>query len=55
MPTRQRIAIVAAVRWSGRPSEDNLEQFMKIVKEMKLPMKQLRGFATNVANYQPLG
>ena len=32
---------------------DNMAKFVPIVKE--LPYNKLRGFATNVANYQPLG
>lgn len=35
--------------------EDNLEKFMKLLKDMELPVSKLRGFATNTANYQPLG
>jgi len=35
--------------------ENNLEKFMRMLKSMELPMKKIRGFATNVANYQPLG
>lgn len=33
--------------------ENSMEAFMKVIKGMDLP--QIRGFATNVANYQPLG
>jgi len=35
--------------------EDNLEKFMALLKDAAFPMKKIRGFATNVANYQPLG
>jgi len=35
--------------------ENNIEKFMGILKHMDLPMTKIRGFATNVANYQPLG
>jgi len=35
--------------------EDNLEKFMAVLKEMALPFQKMRGFSTNVANYQPLG
>eukprot|EP00443_Scrippsiella_acuminata_P095960 CAMPEP_0115590268 /NCGR_PEP_ID=MMETSP0272-20121206/9678_1 /TAXON_ID=71861 /ORGANISM="Scrippsiella trochoidea, Strain CCMP3099" /LENGTH=684 /DNA_ID=CAMNT_0003025461 /DNA_START=60 /DNA_END=2112 /DNA_ORIENTATION=+ len=35
--------------------EDNLEKFMRSVQELQFPMSKIRGFATNVANYQPLG
>lgn len=33
--------------------ENNIREFTSIVEE--LPYRKLRGFATNVANYQPLG
>jgi len=39
--------------WMGW--ENNLEKFMRMLKLMELPMNKVRGFATNVANYQPLG
>jgi len=39
--------------WMGW--ENNLQKFMAILKRMDLPMKRVCGFATNVANYQPLG
>ena len=32
---------------------DNMAKFVQILKE--LPYSSLRGFATNVANYQPIG
>jgi cellulose 1,4-beta-cellobiosidase len=35
--------------------ENNLEKYIAILKEMSLPFNKIRGFATNVANYQPLG
>merc|ERR1712190_46449 len=35
--------------------EDNLDKFVALVKGMDLPMTKLRGFSTNVANYQALG
>jgi cellulose 1,4-beta-cellobiosidase len=35
--------------------EDNLEKFMAQLKSMDLPFDKMRGFSTNVANYQPLG
>jgi len=35
--------------------EDNLEKFMALLKKDKFPMDKIRGFALNVANYQPLG
>merc|ERR1712190_313879 len=35
--------------------EDNLDKFVALVKGMDLPMSKLRGFSTNVANYQALG
>jgi cellulose 1,4-beta-cellobiosidase len=35
--------------------ENNLLKFMNILKEMDLPVSKIRGFATNTANYQPLG
>lgn len=35
--------------------EDNLEKFMNLLKGIHLPVSKIRGFATNVANYQPLG
>lgn len=34
---------------------DNLKKFLALLKSMELPMAKVRGFATNVANYQPLG
>jgi len=33
--------------------ENSMEKFMRVLKGMNLP--KIRGFATNVANYQPLG
>jgi cellulose 1,4-beta-cellobiosidase len=35
--------------------EENLVKFVTLVKGMDLPMAKLRGFSTNVANYQALG
>jgi len=35
--------------------QDNLMGFMRILRRMDLPVSKMRGFATNVANYQPLG
>lgn len=35
--------------------EDNLEKYLNLLKEMALPFDKIRGFTTNVANYQPLG
>lgn len=35
--------------------EQNLEDFMNMLKSMDMPYSKMRGFATNVANYQPLG
>merc|ERR1711920_335766 len=35
--------------------ESNIEKFMSQLKAMALPFNKIRGFATNVANYQPLG
>jgi len=35
--------------------EDNLDKFVALVKDMDLPVSKLRGFSTNVANYQALG
>jgi len=35
--------------------ENNLKYFMNMLKGMALPWNKIRGFATNVANYQPLG
>jgi len=35
--------------------ENNMEKFMKSLKALDLPFHKIRGFATNVANYQPLG
>merc|ERR1719223_2352482 len=37
--------------WMGW--ENSMEKFMRVLKGMNLP--KIRGFATNVANYQPLG
>jgi len=37
--------------WMGW--ENSMEKFMQVLKDMNLP--KIRGFATNVANYQPLG
>jgi len=34
--------------------ENSMESFMKVLKEIDMPTT-IRGFATNVANYQPLG
>jgi len=35
--------------------EDNLEKFVTLIKDIDLPIAKIRGFATNVAGYQPLG
>jgi len=35
--------------------EANLEKFMRILRAMEMPMTKVRGFSTNVGNYQPLG
>jgi cellulose 1,4-beta-cellobiosidase len=35
--------------------EDNAEKFLMLLKGMDLPVTKMRGFATNVANYQPVG
>jgi len=35
--------------------EDNTEKFVSLLKGMDFDLNSLRGFATNVANYQPLG
>uniref|UniRef100_A0A7S2F6F8 Glucanase n=1 Tax=Alexandrium andersonii TaxID=327968 RepID=A0A7S2F6F8_9DINO len=35
--------------------QDNLMDFMRMLRRMDLPFRKMRGFATNVANYQPLG
>jgi len=35
--------------------EDSIKDFMTTLKYMDLPLSHIRGFATNVANYQPLG
>eukprot|EP00451_Oxyrrhis_marina_P003721 CAMPEP_0204270134 /NCGR_PEP_ID=MMETSP0468-20130131/18266_1 /ASSEMBLY_ACC=CAM_ASM_000383 /TAXON_ID=2969 /ORGANISM="Oxyrrhis marina" /LENGTH=439 /DNA_ID=CAMNT_0051245625 /DNA_START=44 /DNA_END=1363 /DNA_ORIENTATION=+ len=35
--------------------DNNLQGFLKLLDDMKLPLDKVRGFATNVANYQPLG
>lgn len=35
--------------------ENNLEDFMKMLKGLDMPVDKIRGFATNVANYQALG
>lgn len=35
--------------------ENNLEAFMTVLKDMDMPLASVRGFSTNVANYQPLG
>jgi len=35
--------------------QDNLESFMSTLAAMDLPVDKMRGFATNVANYQPVG
>mmetsp|Transcript_79802 Transcript_79802/g.247953 ORF Transcript_79802/g.247953 Transcript_79802/m.247953 type:complete len:762 (+) Transcript_79802:86-2371(+) len=35
--------------------ENNLEKFMTMLHDLDLPLDKIRGFATNVANYQPLG
>jgi len=35
--------------------QDNLIDFMRMLRRMDLPFNKMRGFATNVANYQPLG
>jgi cellulose 1,4-beta-cellobiosidase len=34
---------------------DNLDKYLSLLKDMDLPFDKMRGFATNVANYQPLG
>lgn len=34
---------------------DNLDKYLALLKGMDLPFDKMRGFATNVANYQPLG
>jgi cellulose 1,4-beta-cellobiosidase len=34
---------------------DNLDKYLALLKQMDLPFDKMRGFATNVANYQPLG
>jgi cellulose 1,4-beta-cellobiosidase len=34
---------------------DNLQKYLSLLKDMNLPFDKMRGFATNVANYQPLG
>jgi len=33
----------------------NLQDFLQTLRGMNLPLSKVRGFATNVANYQPLG
>merc|ERR1711966_99548 len=33
----------------------NLEKFMAVLKDMALPFDKMRGFSTNVANYQTIG
>jgi len=35
--------------------QDNLRDFLEMLQKMNLPVEKMRGFATNVANYQPLG
>mmetsp|Transcript_49296 Transcript_49296/g.97943 ORF Transcript_49296/g.97943 Transcript_49296/m.97943 type:complete len:813 (-) Transcript_49296:52-2490(-) len=35
--------------------EQSTVKFMNTIKHLDLPMSSIRGFATNVANYQPLG
>lgn len=35
--------------------EDNFRKFVQIVKDLNVDLSVLRGFSTNVANYQPLG
>lgn len=35
--------------------ESNMGLFMKMLKDLDLPWHKIRGFATNTANYQPLG
>mmetsp|Transcript_79183 Transcript_79183/g.223911 ORF Transcript_79183/g.223911 Transcript_79183/m.223911 type:complete len:500 (+) Transcript_79183:53-1552(+) len=35
--------------------QNNLVTFLEMLKTMGLPFHKMRGFATNVANYQPLG
>jgi cellulose 1,4-beta-cellobiosidase len=35
--------------------EANLVKFMALLKDLALPFDKMRGFATNVANYQPVG
>ena len=35
--------------------EDNMKKFSAILLSMPFPLSALRGFATNVANYQPIG
>lgn len=35
--------------------EDNTGKFVQVLQEMSFDLNSLRGFSTNVANYQPLG
>jgi len=35
--------------------DDNLSAYMGLLRDWDLPLDQVRGFATNTANYQPLG
>lgn len=35
--------------------EDNTQKFIALLQEMDFELSSLRGFSTNVANYQPLG
>jgi len=35
--------------------QDNLRDYLNMLADMNLPFEKMRGFATNVANYQPLG
>eukprot|EP00419_Tripos_fusus_P090387 CAMPEP_0172860720 /NCGR_PEP_ID=MMETSP1075-20121228/72246_1 /TAXON_ID=2916 /ORGANISM="Ceratium fusus, Strain PA161109" /LENGTH=770 /DNA_ID=CAMNT_0013708785 /DNA_START=35 /DNA_END=2347 /DNA_ORIENTATION=+ len=35
--------------------ENNMKYFMHMLRDLDLPWDKVRGFATNVANYQPLG
>lgn len=35
--------------------DDNVAAYMGLIRDWDLPLGKMRGFATNVANYQPLG
>jgi cellulose 1,4-beta-cellobiosidase len=35
--------------------ENNMKKFISLLKDTQMPMNKIRGFATNVAGYQPLG